>query len=877
MDIHRSLLKNFEMPKVNSTFLVEYYERIHSLLNQRKDFDYVELFANPRVRTNKEIIWSTSVFHSKPVLLCALPDDMKERYSMALRERIDAVRNLIVTLQSEVGGSPLGELLQISISYVSEDAVYCGDGELVIVNWGLVPRTNEVYDYGKCIYSNGGYSQKWKTSNNINEKITPETSGQTQNDSTTDSGQSVYITEKMMDEVPEQFPINHNDEKNVFQAIEEVKDNGLNVEKPDVIRQPEPTIVFPPINKETNNDELQKSHKENTNQEEFAREVSKETKDNNNKTASKFPIKALICLLAVISVGLISVDLYKNDNGSLFPSKAMPRVPVIMPVNSKYVGIDADGMYRIATDRLNISFDSCSYEYMKSWAKAFKKVYRSKQYSVQYYNERIGLIQISIPFDEHDKIKVELPEKLKDFNFSVYDEEVYPSNQFSRFNDPALLNGNYRWYLDAVNVWDAWNVTVGNEDVVVAVVDNGFDLTHHELEGKVVSPYNVIHRNSDIYPIVTLDGVEGHGTHVSGTVIGNSNNSEGLLGIAFGCSFMPVQVAESSDDGLMSNLAVMDGVLYAIENGADVVNVSLGTIITEKFKKMPMMSQLKYIEQNMYTSQNYRNWERVYDYANENNCTIVLAAGNDNVISGFDAKKCDNNTIRVSALNCQCEKADFSNYGMFDDLDRCFSTVSAPGVDIYSSIPDNRYALKNGTSMAAPIVTGAVALIKSINDTLSNGDVISLLQRTGRIVDPDIGPLIDIGAAVSELAPSERQPQPSIGHNNLMDGLWVIADSLFSDLSHESLNMYINVYGNEGFMIIVSAEDQYVAPLTVSSEDGKIVYLTQTDPARSATYSPITYSKGEFICTKHDENSYEVRINGVRHNINGMLERVLNK
>ena len=130
-------------------------------------------------------------------------------------------------------------------------------------------------------------------------------------------------------------------------------------------------------------------------------------------------------------------------------------------------------------------------------------------------------------------------------------------------------------------------------------------------------------------------------------------------------------------------------------------------------------------------------WNEIFEMAEEENIMIVFAAGNCDVLIGLDQMKRADDVIIVSAVDKYNKKAIFSNHG-----ER--STVSAPGVDIFSSMPGNRYACMDGTSQAAPIISGVVGLMKSINPNLSNKDIISILQKSGKNIDNSIGPLIDV-------------------------------------------------------------------------------------------------------------------------------------
>ena len=127
--------------------------------------------------------------------------------------------------------------------------------------------------------------------------------------------------------------------------------------------------------------------------------------------------------------------------------------------------------------------------------------------------------------------------------------------------------------LEQVRVPEVWPTTIGDPSVVVAVIDSGVDLAHPDLAGvNVVSPRNEIWNNTD----VTDDNA--HGTHVAGTIVAQTDNATGIAGIAPGASLMPVKVLDESGMGFFSD--ILDGVDWARTHGADIINMSLGGILS---------------------------------------------------------------------------------------------------------------------------------------------------------------------------------------------------------------------------------------------------------------------------------------------------------
>lgn len=436
---------------------------------------------------------------------------------------------------------------------------------------------------------------------------------------------------------------------------------------------------------------------------------------------------------------------YPNPND---PSKPIVPLPpghgggTIYPVNPiKIIPDPVDSLRQIVSDRLNVLLEKENSSTGTEFMSEFKKLYPSPEYEFVYFDTLSYRMQLVVPVEERQNLKDNLNAQMPEFNFLLFDEEVMGMHYDPQ--DPGFSDKTLSWYFDAINVRKAWDVTKGSSDVIVAIVDNGFDLNHPEFAGKIVKPINIPERNTHIFPIIDQRGTD-HGTHVAATAVGHIDNEHGVGGIAPGCMLMPIQV--STADGLMTTTSVFDGILYAIYNGAAVVNVSLGPEPPSWFTALSPMDQVRYI-----TGDDQRQgevWRKVYEIADKHNCIIVTSAGNSNIVSGFASKTRAQSVIVVSAVDRTFKKADFSNYGNFANLTSNYSTVSAPGVSILNAVNNGNYATLDGTSMASPIVAGSIALLKSIDPNLRLEDVKSILQNSGlRMLDP-IGPLIQVDKAI---------------------------------------------------------------------------------------------------------------------------------
>lgn len=266
----------------------------------------------------------------------------------------------------------------------------------------------------------------------------------------------------------------------------------------------------------------------------------------------------------------------------------------------------------------------------------------------------------------------------------------------ANFKPNDNLYSKYQWNLPLIETVEGWQLNRGTKDVIVAVVDTGADLQHPDLRTQLLPGYNVISGNDN-----PQDDV-GHGTHVTGIISALVNNNLGVAGMTWYNKVLPVKVLDQTGAG--STYAVAQGIIWAADHGAKVMNLSLG---------------------------NYADSSFLHDairYAYDKDVALIAASGNDNTERpGFPAAYPE--VFAVAASDSQNMKAPFSNYGDYID-------VTAPGVSIASTYPNNQYAALSGTSMASPHVTALAALIRSANPDLKNTDVYEIMRQTAQ----DLGP-----------------------------------------------------------------------------------------------------------------------------------------
>lgn len=289
------------------------------------------------------------------------------------------------------------------------------------------------------------------------------------------------------------------------------------------------------------------------------------------------------------------------------------------------------------------------------------------------------------------------------------------------------LYREYQWNLPLIGMEESWEMNQGSEDIIVAVIDTGIDLDHPEFEGKLATGYNVLTGDNNPYDD------NGHGTHVSGIIAARTNNRTGIAGMSWNSKIMPVKAIGADGSGTAFDIA--EGIRWATDNGASVINLSVGNYTPSAAL------------------------QEAVRYAFERNVVLVAASGNDATDQpGYPAAYPE--VLSVAAIDHRTARAEFSNYG--DSLD-----VAAPGVDVPSTYIYSDYAALSGTSMACPHVAAFASLIRSVNPAMSNQAVMDLIRETAVDLgypgkDPYYGyGMINVSAAIGRLVdttPVQAEP-----------------------------------------------------------------------------------------------------------------------
>lgn len=463
-------------------------------------------------------------------------------------------------------------------------------------------------------------------------------------------------------------------------------------------------------------------------------------------------LRGLLFML-LLALFLFLMSLFRNCSGNEAAAPAPgsgerpPVSDVVPPINEDDV-ID-DGGRQVVANRLNVLFGAeCGQQEYESWVQQFQTLYPDEPYQVLFYDPNTKLMQIQVEAERRVELITELPQQIPDIPFMVFDEEMMEMNR--RPNDPVFNHSDHAYHYQQTDAYDAWDVTEGSPNVIVAVVDSYFDLSHIDFaDTHIVHPYSVetgdtIVAVPDSFDPNNIDGNMAHGTMTAGFISANSGNGRASAGIAPKCSLMPISLGMR-----FGNLSVLQGVLYAINKGATVINISIGAYFTEQILQLSDEEQIEISRTEFLASEAV--WHYVYDMAVRNYVTLVWAAGNQDVFTALDSSKRGDNIIKVSATDASMSKAEFSNYGNFAQEQIYESTVSAPGVQVPGLVPHTAgYTLVDGTSFSAPIVAGGVALMKSSDPTLTTPEIIDILKQTGKPVrgSSTIGPIVQFGKAL---------------------------------------------------------------------------------------------------------------------------------
>lgn len=254
-------------------------------------------------------------------------------------------------------------------------------------------------------------------------------------------------------------------------------------------------------------------------------------------------------------------------------------------------------------------------------------------------------------------------------------------------NDPAFASPPLAYGQTIVEAPLGWNISTGISTTIIAILDSGISIQHVEFAGRVLPGYDFINDDED-----ALDD-HGHGTHVAGIAAAALNNEQGAAGICPQCMILPVKVLDDSNRGTWGTVA--QGIYYAVDAGARVINLSLGASVSS------------------------RTLESAIQYAEEHDVIVVAAAGNAGSSTPYFPAALPY-VVAVGATTDIDALWPLSNTGDHIDL-------TAPGYRVYSTYKNLDYANMSGTSMATPFVTGLAALLASFDPTLTGATIVDVM------------------------------------------------------------------------------------------------------------------------------------------------------
>lgn len=338
--------------------------------------------------------------------------------------------------------------------------------------------------------------------------------------------------------------------------------------------------------------------------------------------------------------------------------------------------------------------------------KSIQKIFPSQQAPTKKNHIDLSLIY-QITYGNQTPIN-EAINIIKKTKIVEYAEPYYlPTPTFTP-NDTLLAQ---QYYLGLIDVFNAWNITQGDTNIVIGITDTGWDPTHPDLVGNVkknfADPINGIDDDADGF----IDNFLGwdlgmndnnalfestsHGVHVTGIAAATTNNTTGMASVGFKTKFLPIKISNAT--GILTH--AYQGIVYAADHGCFIINCSWGSFSRSQFQ------------------------QDIINYATINKgALVVAAAGNDGLENVFYPAGYDG-VLGVAATDQNDIKKSNSNFGTY-------LGIAAPGEAIISTVGNGGYGLNSGTSMATPMVAGGAALVKAQFPSYTNQQVAAQLKAT---------------------------------------------------------------------------------------------------------------------------------------------------
>ncbi|MEW5945836.1 MAG: S8 family serine peptidase [bacterium] len=351
--------------------------------------------------------------------------------------------------------------------------------------------------------------------------------------------------------------------------------------------------------------------------------------------------------------------------------------------------------------------------------------------------------------------------------------------------DPVFAAGSpliNRWAFEKIGMTGVWKEYIPVGSPVIAVLDTGVDAAHPELAGRVLQGMNLIN------PLSGTSDVYNHGTSVAGVTAGAGDNGVGMAGICWNCRILPVKVC--SDDGICPLFTVLNGIACAVNDGARVINVSVGAAFPSD---SPAVEIVRAVTKDAY----YRG------------ALLVAASGNGGHDSATYLPAADRYVLSVAATDENDERAAFSNYGTRVDM-------AAPGENIYTTAPGGGYALRSGTSFSSAFVSGLAGLILSVQPGMTVPTLKNYLAANVDVLNTDkpVAGRINAGKLLQSLPLSQEAYLAGVvvnGDGDPVNGAMVVVDG-------GSQTLFTNPEGRFSFSIGSVNENGTTVKLKLTSD-----------------------------------------------------------
>jgi subtilisin family serine protease len=421
-----------------------------------------------------------------------------------------------------------------------------------------------------------------------------------------------------------------------------------------------------------------------------------------------------------------------------------------------------------------------------------------------------------------------------------------------------------QYYLDNLGLYDAWDISQGAKDVIIAIIDTGVDYNHEDLADNIwnnedevedstdsdgngyvddIRGYDFVNNASDVAPgedgdLADNDPMDfnGHGTNVAGSASAVTDNATGIAGVGWNCSIMPLRAGYKGRDGngYVQTGAAIQAIYYATRNGAAIINASFGGVLAD------------YAERD------------AFRYAYNNGVLCIKAAGNDNSdVPPIPGK--EDWMFSVAAVTSADRRSSFSNYGTW-------VKVAAPGSAVYTTNRNDRYGSTQGTSFSAPIVAGVAGLVKAAHPDWSPAQIMMHIVDTADNIDAAnpgyeglLGKKGRVNAAAALSLPFQSQPELVVTKVSVEDLLTGNANGGI-DIG-ETLNLILQIKNRW--------QDATNVNLVLSTDDPTVEMLDNSSFAASI---PGIGSPTNYIDTLPDHFSIRVSEHAFPHNVKFNLQ-----